>query len=74
MTKVRFQSLKTPLLLLGRLSISSERAPKDVQAWELTFLCSRLPGGPRSARASESSNATSSAYLMLFVFDEQWQQ
>ena len=61
MTNVRFQSSETPVLLLGRLPIFPERAQKDVQAWELTFLCSRLPDGPRSTRASESSNATSSA-------------
>ena len=28
MTKVRFQSSETPVILLGRLYISSERAPK----------------------------------------------
>ena len=38
MTKVRFQSAETPVLLIGRLSISSERAPKDLQAWELFFV------------------------------------
>ena len=58
--------IRNTCAVIMRLSISSERAPKDVQAWE--FLCSRLPSGPRSTRASESSNATSSAYLMLLVF------
>ena len=37
MTKVRFQSSETPVLLLGRLFISSEKAPKDVQAWKLNI-------------------------------------